>query len=270
MSLQSVLLLATLCGFASALVFEDASTDGVVVESSAIPAGDPNVDTRLLGGLLGGIKKKELCLINCGPGNPALSYQCCSFGYAQCCYGNAGGYGGYGGVKPGKCPGLLGLGTNVLAGGVPYGGAGYGSVPYGGAGYGGAGYGGAGYGGAGYGGYPGGYSNGYPQTGHIQTGFNPGYGGIFRSADKDASELAADETSGVKDASAVKFRSRRQSVSVDSADVPSAGAEGGQVNPRFLGLFGQKCSFDIHCPGQLKCCFNGIKSTCQQPSIFGF
>merc|ERR1712071_698933 len=91
MSLQSVLLLATLCGFASALVFEDASTDGVVVESSAIPAGDPNVDTRLLGGLLGGIKKKELCLINCGPGNPALSYQCCSFGYAQCCYGNAGG-----------------------------------------------------------------------------------------------------------------------------------------------------------------------------------
>ena len=103
MALRIVLVLAVLSCFASAqrMVFEDpSSSDGVVVESSDPSVVDPNVDTRLfhggslLGGLLGGIKQKEICSANCGPGNPALSYQCCSYGYSQCCYGNAGGFGG--------------------------------------------------------------------------------------------------------------------------------------------------------------------------------
>ena len=74
-------------------------------------------------------------------------------------------------VKPGSCPGLLGLGTNVLSGGVPYGAGGYGGYP-------------GGYSGGYPGGYPGGYNGVYP-AGQIQTGFNPGFGGIYRSADKN-------------------------------------------------------------------------------------
>ena len=82
-------------------------------------------------------------------------------------------------------------------------------------------------------------------------------------------EASVDEVSDTKDSSAVQFRTRRQTDDADSVDAVPTAKEGGDVDARFLGLFGQKCSYDIHCPGQLKCCFNGIKSTCQRPSIFG-
>lgn len=103
MSLRIFLLFVALSGCASAqrMLFDDsASSDSIVVESSANPTANENVDTRffhggsIVGGLLGGIKQKEICSLNCGPGNPALSYQCCSYGYARCCYGNAAGFGG--------------------------------------------------------------------------------------------------------------------------------------------------------------------------------
>lgn len=83
---------------------EDASLtrspgDSVVVEAAGtpvenVPASDDEVNTRIFGGLLGGLFgggiKKDVCLLNCGPGNPDISARCCSTGFSQCCFGNFG------------------------------------------------------------------------------------------------------------------------------------------------------------------------------------
>ncbi|KAK4008510.1 TATA-binding protein-associated factor 2N [Daphnia magna] len=212
--------------------------DSVVIEAAGSPSGG-DVDSRFFG-LLGG-------------GNRPFG---------------GGGFGGghpIGATKPGRCPGLLGLGLGQPEGG--YGGfGGYGGYP-------------GGYGGypGGYGGYPGGYGGygnhhphhgaggyGYPGQYGYGGGYNGGFG--FRSADQGGE--SGDKTERRK-------RSDEANKETSGGDASVQGRSGGETDPRFLGaiggLLGQPCYQDYQCPGQLKCCAKalGNQASCQQPALLG-
>lgn len=217
-------------------------SDSISVEAAGTPpSGEP--DGRFFGllggsGLLGGLG------LNHGHGA----------GYP---YG--GGYGaGVGGSKPGRCPGVLGLGF-----GQPEGGYG-GYPPYGGAGL---------YNNA----YRPGYGGNHFGLHHPGAAYAPlgGYNGFgFRSA-SESSGSDAEANAGSRrrrsDEVASETAAAEQSTDGDSAVQGRALANDGQTDPRLLGLFGKSCFYDFHCPGQFKCCAGvlGHKATCQQPALFG-